>query len=186
MPMAVPMAVLCCTFVVACGGGGGDQKRPVPTTTVAIAPSTTEVGDLAAVFKAVPGVSLLEFSDEVLRALREDPTSDPVFNEVIDDIQARSVNKAGTDVGVVLAMTLDRTYAALPGVEDTILSKFSDGTGSIRRVAAAGEDVAVATSEDGIVFVVWVHDALVIVVFGPGEDTLLPVATALVAANTPN
>ncbi|HEX7275925.1 MAG TPA: hypothetical protein VF244_00990, partial [Acidimicrobiales bacterium] len=68
-------------------------------------------------------------------------------------------------------------------VEDGIIEEFSENAASTREITAAGEDVTVANDDDGTTFVVWVNGSLVVMVIGPDEATLLPVATALIAAN---
>lgn len=174
-------------FIGACGGGDDDDDA-APATTVATTPTSppttvSRTSDLASVFKPVGGYEFVELPEAVLQDMESELTSDPEFNDVIEDIQARSVTKDGEGVGIVMAMALDEKYAALPGVEDGIIDEFAESAASTKKVTTAGEEVTVATDEDGTTFVVWVNGSLVVMVIGSDEATLLPVATGLITAN---
>ena len=181
------MVVLALTaFVGGCGGVDDDEESTAAatTTSVAAAPSTTAGPQgLESVFKPVAGYELVELPDAVLEGMRSDMTSDPEFNEVVEDVQARSVTKDAEGVGTVLAMRLDARYAALPGVEQGIVDEFAETAVSTRTESTSGEDITVAKDAEGTVFLVWVKGTLVIMVIGPDEVALLPAARALVIAN---
>ena len=135
-------------------------------------------------FKPVSGYEFVELPEAVLDDMTSELTSDPEFNDVVEDIQARSVTQDDEGVGIAMAMRLDAKYAALPGVEQGIVDEFAETAVSTRTVSTSGGDITVATDADGTVFLVWVKGTLVIMVIGPDETSLLPVARGLVTANS--
>jgi hypothetical protein len=174
-------------FVGGCGGGDDDDDpaaAATTTTSVAAAPSTTAGPQgLESVFKPVAGYQFVELPDAVLAGMTSELTSDPEFNNVVEDIQARSVTKDDEGVGIAMAMRLDAKYAALPGVEQGIVDEFAETAVSTRTESTSGEDITVAKDAEGTVFLVWVKGTLVIMVIGRDEVALLPAARALVIAN---
>jgi hypothetical protein len=179
LQVAVALLALA-SFVSACGGG--DDDTATPSTTAATAPPTTVAG-LDRVFKPIAGYAYVDLPDSVLREMRDQFESDPEFKEVVAETAARSVTRGGAGIGIVMAMRLDERYAALPGIEDGILDEFTESSASTRTVATAGDEVTVSTDEEGTVFVVWVEGTLVLMIIGPEESTLIPVATSLITAN---
>jgi hypothetical protein len=178
LPVAV--AALClASFVGSCGGGGDEAT---PSTTAATAPPTTVAG-LDSVFKPVAGYSFVELPDSVLQEMRDQFESNPEFGEVVVENAARSVTRSSEGIGIVMALRLDERYAALPGIERGIIQEFTQSSASTRTVATAGDEVTVSTDEEGTVFVVWVEGTLVLMIIGPEESTLIPVATSLITAN---
>jgi hypothetical protein len=175
-------------FVGGCGGGDDDDEGATATTAAAAtsstAPPTTEVQGLASVFKPVSGYEFVELPPAILDDMTSELTSDPEFNDVVEDVQARSVTQDDEGVGIVMAMRLDAKYAALPGVEQGIVDEFAETAVSTRTVSTSGGNITVATDADGTVFLVWVKGTLVIMVIGPDETSLLPVARGLVTANS--
>jgi hypothetical protein len=169
------------SFVGGCGGGDDDGDA-TPSTTAATAPPTT-VADLGRVFQPVAGYSFVELPDSVLREMRDQFESDPEFKEVVVETAARSVTRRGEGIGIAMAMRLDEKYAALPGIEEGILEEFTESSVTTRTLATAGDEVTVSTDEEGTVFVVWVEGTLVLMIIGPEESTLIPVATSLITAN---
>jgi hypothetical protein len=177
---AVVAALCLASFVGGCGGGDDDEATP--STTAATAPPTTVAG-LDRVFTPVAGYSFVELPASVLREMRDQFASDPEFKEVVAETAARSVTRGGAGIGIVMAMRLDEKYAALPGIEQGILDEFTETSATTRTVATAGDEVTVSTDEEGTVFVVWVEGTLVLMIIGPEESTLIPVATSLITAN---
>ena len=97
---------------------------------------------------------------------------------------ARSVTRGGEGIGIVMALRLDEMYVALLGIQDGILDEFTESSASTRTLATAGDEVTISTDEEGTVFVVWVEGTLVLMIIGPDEAALIPVATSMITSNT--
>ncbi len=155
-----------------------------PSTTSATVPPTRAAASLDAVFKPIAGYAYVELPESVLREMGERLESDPDFEDVVVETQARSVTRAGEGVGIVMALRLDERYAALPGIEKGIVSEFGASSVATRTLTTAGEEVTVSTDDEGTTFVVWVDGTLVLMVIGPDESDLIPAATSLITSNT--
>ena len=165
--------------------GGGDDKTAAPSTTSPTAPPTTAAApSLDAVFKPIAGYSYVELPESVSREMQEQFESDPAFEEVVVETHARSLTRAGEGVGIVMAIRLDERYAALPGIEEGIVSEFGASSVATRSLTTAGEEVTVSTDDEGTTFVVWVDGTLVLMVIGPNESDLIPATTSLITSNT--
>ena len=170
------------TFAGACGGGDGNDAAPA--TTVATTPPTTAARSLDSVFKPIAGYSYVELPDLVLREMRDQFESDPEFLEVVVETQARSISRAGEGVGLVMAMRLDERYAALPGIEEGVLAEFTESSVTTRTLTTAGEEVTISTDDEGTTYLIWIDGTLVLMIVGPAEAALIPVATSLITSNT--
>ncbi len=119
-------------FVGACGGGDDDDEDAAADDGGDHPHLAAHDGGpgLASVFKPVAGYAFVELPPALLEELESELTADPEFNEVVEEVEARTITRNGEGVGIVMAMDMDDRYVALPGVEDGIIEEFAEGAAS--------------------------------------------------------
>jgi hypothetical protein len=187
------VALILTMLVGACGGG--DDKDVAPTsaasTPATTAPATTSregnaLPRLPGVFAPIPGYSYASLDDSV-KDLEQSIASDPDTVEAVAAADGRRVTLDGDSVAVVIAVGFAEQAAGQPGVADEFVKGVTQDDVSTRELTLSGEKATLSTNANGTNTIAWLKGTLALIILGDGtgndEAVLIPVATALIAAN---
>ncbi len=172
------------------GGCGDDAKDtsqpPGPTTTGPAQTVTTRTPfDPARPETALVPISGYEYVDlppETLDRARAEFEAQPELERYLEGLAGRSVTQDGDGKAVVVALGIDPRAAAVPGFRQGFLQGVKEGSRRSADLTLAGEPAAVATDQDGTVYITWIKGSLGLLLTGRDRDEVEHIATALVEA----
>jgi len=196
----LPILLTAVVLVTACGGAS-QVAAPSPTPTASPSPSPSPsptpspspeptvgvvVDDPIAVAYLARATSytLVALPNQTANQLASGLTAVPGLGQYITGFAARSVTtKAGDPVALALVLSLDPSYAALPGVYDGLVKGIAGPNRVAQQETLAGRQAAYFDDLGGIAGLTWLQRRFIVILYGKNRTSMEQLGTALISAN---
>jgi len=129
-----------------------------------------------------PGYDLVVLPSGTAARLATNLSAIPRIGNYMTGFSARSVRKGRGTIGVAMVLSLDPSFASVPGVYDDFVDGFA-GTRVPQQETLSGQRAAYFDNPDGVAELVWMQRTVIVVVYGRDHTAMDRLGSALIAAN---